>query len=87
MVEKQLHISIPKPFYTGDINKWSREWFFKFKICCKANKWDDETKAAKLPTLLESEVLAVWLEISEGDQSDYKKAKKQLCKKLTPLFH
>ena len=66
MVEKQL--SIPKPFCTGDIS----EWFFKFKICCKANKWDDESKTAKLPTLLESEALAAWLEMSKGDQSDYK---------------
>ena len=52
MAEKQLHISIPKPFCTGDIS----EWFFKFEICCKVNKWDDETKAAKLPNLLESKV-------------------------------
>jgi len=79
MAEK--HISIPKPFCTGDIS----EWFLKFEICCKANTWNAETKAVKLPTLLEGEALAVWLEMSEEDQTDYKKAKEKLCKKLTPM--
>jgi len=80
MVEK--HISIPKPFCRGDIS----EWFLKFEICSKQiRKWDDETKAIKLPTLLEGEALAVWLELSNEDQADYKKAKEKLCKKLTPM--
>ena len=79
MAEK--HISIPKPFCTGDIS----EWFLKFEICSKANTWNAETQAVKLPTLLEGEALAVWLEMSEEDQADYKKAKEKLCKKLTPM--
>ena len=37
------------------------EWLKNFEICCKANKWTDETKALKLPTVLEGEALAVWL--------------------------
>ena len=52
----------------GDV----REWFQRFEICCKANAWDDAKKALKLPTLLEGEALAVWLELSEAEQADYK---------------
>ena len=49
------HIRLPKPFASGDVV----EWFNKYDICCKANKWNDETKAIKLPTLLEGEAFAV----------------------------
>ena len=55
------------------------------EICCKANKWTDETKALKLPMLLEGQVLAVWLELSENEQADYAAVAEQLCSKLTPL--
>ena len=75
------HVSVPKPFASGD----AYEWLQKFEICSKANKWTDETKALKLPTLLEGEALAVWLEISEAEQADYKVVKKKLCDKLTPM--
>ena len=43
------HISIPKSFSEGN----TREWFQHFEICCRADGWNDETKALKLPTLLE----------------------------------
>ena len=75
------HISLPKTFASGDV----AEWFNKYEICCKANKWSDETKATKLPTLLEGEALAVWLELSEEQQSDYKQAKEKITDKLAPL--
>ena len=55
------------------------------RFVCKANKWSDETKATKLPTLLEGEALAVWLELSEEQQSDYKQAKEKITDKLAPL--
>lgn len=58
------HISVPNPFSTGNAS----EWFKKFDICCKANKWNEETSAAKLPTLLEGEALAIWLDLSEEEQ-------------------
>ena len=57
------HIGIPKPFSKGNI----REWFLHFEICCRANGWNDEVKAFKLPTLLKGEALAVWLELSEKE--------------------
>ena len=41
------HVSIPKSFKEGD----AREWFQRFKICCRANEWNDAKKALKLPTL------------------------------------
>ena len=77
----ERHVSIPKPFSTGDIT----EWFQRFEICFRANGWNDEAKAVKLPTLLEGEAIAVWLELSEEEQAEYKTAKKLLCKRLMPM--
>ena len=72
------HISLPKPFASGDVS----EWFKWFEICCTANEWDDATKAVKLPTLLKGEALAIWLELSEADQKDYKESKKKIIEKM-----
>lgn len=77
----ERHISIPKPFGSGDAN----EWFLRYEICCKANGWNDATKALKLPTLLEGEALAVWLELSEEQQECYATAKKEICTALMPM--
>ena len=74
------HISVPKTFSSGDVD----EWFCCFEICSKANEWNGATKAAKLPTLLEGEALAVWLELSEEDKEDYVKVKKAIKSKLLP---
>ena len=74
------HISLPKTFASGDVN----EWFKRFEICCSANDWNDATKALKLPTLLEGEALAVWLELSEETQKSYSEAKKQIIAKMAP---
>ena len=52
-------ISVPKQFSEGN----PAEWFQRFEICCSANGWGDEMKAKRLPTLLEGEALAVWLEL------------------------
>lgn len=51
----ERHVSISKPFSTGDITKW----FQRFEIRCRANGCNDETKAVRLPTLLEGEALAM----------------------------
>ena len=74
------HISIPRPFATGD----PIEWFQKFEICSKANSWDAAKMAIKLPTLLEGEALAIWLELSDEDQGTYDTAKENLITKMTP---
>ena len=65
------HISLPSTFATGD----PTEWFKRFEICCWANEWSDAVKALKLPTLLEGEALAVWMELSEAEKEDYMSAK------------
>ena len=57
----------------------------RYTVFCRANAWNDETKAVKLPTLLEGEALAIWLELSEEEQQDYKTAKKLLCKRIMPM--
>lgn len=76
----ERHISVPKPFASGEVS----EWFTRYEICCKANGWNDEQKALKLPTLLEGEALALWLELAEEEQKDYKTAKEKLVLKMKP---
>ena len=75
------HVSLPSTFSTGSID----EWFVHFDICLKANGWNDEMKALKVPTLLEGEALASWLELTEEEQADFKTLKKKLIAKMTPL--
>ena len=68
------HISIPKSFAEGNVH----EWFVCFDICCQANGWNDEMKALKLPTLLEGEALAVWLELSQEEQKNITTVKEKM---------
>jgi len=49
-----------------------------------ANEWSNETKLLKLPTLLEVETLAVWLELSTEGTADHATAKKSLISKMAP---
>lgn len=76
----ERHISVPRVFSGGDVT----EWLQRYEICCKANSWNDQAKAQKLPTLLEGEALAVWLDMSETDQADYATVKENLLEKLKP---
>ena len=71
-------ISVPKQFSEGS----PAEWFQRFEICCTANGWEDETKAKRLPTLLEGEALAAWLELSEAKQKEYKDAKAKMLERM-----
>ena len=75
------HISLPKPLVEGD----PTNWFLKYEICCVANEWGDELKAKKLPTLLEGEALAVWLEFSTEQQASYDAAKAKITKAMAPV--
>ena len=75
------HVSLPSTFASGSI----AEWFVHFDICSKANGWNDETKAPKLPTLLEGEASASWLELTEEEQVDFKLMKEKLITKMVPL--
>ena len=38
---------------------------------CRVNDWNDEMKAKKLPTLLDGEALAIWLELTEAEKANY----------------
>ena len=75
------HISLPSPFSEGN----PVEWFQRFEICCSANEWNDATKAKKLPTLLEGEALATWLELSEEQKASYSGAKAKMIERLGPM--
>ena len=65
-------VSLPRPFSCGDV----KDWFQQFDIYVRANGWDVETKAKKLPTLLEGEALVVWLELTSEQQVNYDETRK-----------
>ena len=75
------HVSLPKTFDTGNAS----EWFQRFEICGRANGWDNDKMALKLPTLLEGEALAVWLELSSDEQKDYATTKKKIIDAIKPM--
>ena len=77
----ERHISLPKPFSSEDV----KDWFQRFEICTRANGWDAATKATRLPTLLEGEALAIWLELSNELQGDYKVVKEEIEKAMKPM--
>ena len=41
----------------------------------------------KLPTLLEGEALAIWLELKEDEQATYATAKKSIVKAMMPVVN
>ena len=75
------HISLPKPFASGDV----AEWFKRFDICCKSNSWNNAAKVSKLPTLLEGEALAISMELTEEQQENYEIAKREISKAMMPM--
>ena len=58
------HISLPKPFISGDVSKWCQ----RFEIFSKATDWDNATMALKLPTLLEGEAAMGFTSLEEFHQ-------------------
>ena len=61
------------------------EWFQKYEICCDANDWDNATKAKKLPTLLESKALAIWLELSTEERGSYTTSNAKIIAQMAPV--
>ena len=47
--------------------------------------WNVAAKATRLPTLLESLTLAIWLELSGEQQEDYGIAKGEIEKAMRPM--
>ena len=80
MSNSSKHISLPTPFSVGD----PVEWFRRFEICCRANEWNDEMEAKKLPTLLEGEAIAVWFELTQEEQESYSSAKEKIIEQMAP---
>ena len=81
MATTNKHISLLRPFNEGN----PTEWFQKYEICCVANDWSDELKSKKLPTLLEGEALAVWLELTTEQQGSYQTAKSKIIERMEPV--
>ena len=77
----ERYVSLPKVFACGDIE----EWLSRYDICASANGWNDEANALRIPTLLEKEALAIFLDISEEDRKVYENVKQALVKALISL--
>jgi len=75
------HVSLPKTFDTGNAS----EWFQRFEICSHTNGWDKDKMELKLPTLLEGEALAVWVELTGDEQKDYTATKKKIIDAIKPM--
>ena len=75
------HVSLSKTFDTGK----ALEWFQRYEICCRVNRWDSDKMALKLPTLLEDEALAVWLELTQDEQKNYETTKKKIIDAIMPM--
>ena len=76
-----MHVSLPKTFDTGK----ALEWFQRFEIYCRANGWDNDKMALKLPTLLEGEALAVWLDLTDDERKDYAVTKQKIVDAFKPM--
>ena len=74
MIRITLVLNNASVFSSGD----AKDWFQRFEICFATNRWKVEDQAIKLPTLLEGEVLAIWLELTEEWRKDYESAKKEI---------
>ena len=72
----ERHISVPTSFAGGDVGTLQR-----FEICSR----DADTKALKLPALLEGETLAIWMDLSTEEKDSYETVKQTLTSKLTPV--
>ena len=81
MATAPSHCSVPKPFSSGD----AAEWLQRFELCSAVNGRKEETKAVKLPTLLEGEALAVWLDLNEDEKTTYDVVKKHPIETLMPM--
>ena len=66
MAVASVAISVPKLFR----QETPPSGFCDLISASAANDWKDEVKAVKLPTLLEGEALAAWLDLGEDDRKD-----------------
>ena len=73
-------ISVPRIFGSGDIE----EWLQRYEICAAANGWKEEEKALRLPTLLDKEAFAVYMEFHEELKKDFRGIKEALLKYFRP---
>ena len=56
----------------------------RYDICASANSRNDEAKALRIPTLLEKEALAIFLDIPEDDREVYENVKQALVRVFQP---
>uniref|UniRef100_A0A5S6Q567 RNA-directed DNA polymerase n=1 Tax=Trichuris muris TaxID=70415 RepID=A0A5S6Q567_TRIMR len=74
-------VSLPRPFDEGNFE----EWLLRFEICSSANRWNDETKARRLPTLLEGESFLAYQRLPGSVRGDYRSLVAELKSSLRPV--
>eukprot|EP00731_Ephydatia_muelleri_P011913 Em0006g807a len=57
---------------------------YKVRYMQRATEWDDDKKVVKLPTLLEGEAFAAWLDLSLEERKEYKTMKEKLNARMAP---
>ena len=72
------HVALQRTLKDGDDLE---EWMSKF---AKANGWNAEAKAKKLPTFLEGQALVSYLEMPADDRKNYDEIVKALKKEFRP---
>ena len=66
-----LWIRLSLFFSVTDVREWSEHEWCRNWTLLQGKHLTEEVKALMLPTLLEGEAIAVWLELSEDEQADY----------------
>ncbi len=62
----------------------ARSWLKRFEVCAAANKWNDEKKLLRLPTLLKGRALAIFDALSGTYTDTYEHLKKVHLDRLSP---
>ena len=78
MTTASKHISLPRPSWKGTRMIGSNN----MRFAVWPMNGGDELMAKKLPTLLEGEALAVWLELTTEQQGTYQTAKSKIVERM-----
>uniref|UniRef100_A0A5S6R1E0 CCHC-type domain-containing protein n=1 Tax=Trichuris muris TaxID=70415 RepID=A0A5S6R1E0_TRIMR len=71
---------LPPTFRDGDFQLWIK----RFEICADANCWNSQTRALRLPTLLDGEAFMVYNSLEAETRGSYTELKRALCSALQP---
>ena len=73
-------LCLPEAFADGDIAIWIR----RFDICAAANRWGDDDKLLRLPTLLQGRAFAVYERLAADQKDTYARLTNSLERAFEP---